>query len=148
MKVKIKRLHPNAVIPFRKHNDDYCYDCVAVTEKEIAPNVWRYGLGFAVQLITQRPIKYNRCFTLRPRSSVWETGMVLSNGIATIDEGYTGELSAVFYHVMPNMPRYHVGDKVVQLHFDSDFDIVFREVDELNKTERGNNGYGSTGKRG
>jgi len=145
VKVKIKKLHPNAVIPFRKHDDDYCYDCVAVTEEEVAPNVWKYGLGFALQIDGKKSKAINRCFTIRPRSSVWKTGMVLSNSLGTIDEGYNGELSAVFYHVMPNMERYHLGDKVCQLHFDTDLTIDFAEVDELDETERGCGGYGSTG---
>lgn len=145
VKVKIKRLHPNAVIPFRKYNDDYCYDCVAVSEEEVAPNVWKYGLGFALQIDGKKSSSVNRCITVRPRSSVWKTGMVLSNSEGTIDFSYRGELSAVFYHIMPNMPRYKVGDKICQLHFDSDLAIDFTEVDELEETDRGENGYGSTG---
>lgn len=147
VKVKIKKLHPNAVVPFRDYDDDYCYDCVATSEEEVAPNVWKYGLGFALQIDEKKSDVVNRCFTVRPRSSVWKTGMILSNSIGTIDNGYIGELSAVFYHVMPNMPRYRVGDKVCQLHFDSDQAIKFIESDELNDTERGDGGYGHTGLR-
>ena len=152
MKVKFKRLHKDAVIPSKKIKDDFCFDLTAVTEEEIAPNVWRYGFGFALQIVDDRRIKPIKqycsfCFSVRPRSSVWKTGMVLSNCIGTIDEGYTGEISAVFYHVMPNMERYHVGDRIAQLHFDrTDKYLDFIEVDELDETERGSNGYGSTGK--
>lgn len=152
MKVKFKRLHKDAVIPSKKIKDDFCFDLTAVTEEEIAPNVWKYGFGFALQIVNDRRIKPIKqycsfCFSLRPRSSVWKTGMVLSNCIGTIDEGYTGEISAVFYHVMPNMERYHVGDRVAQLHFDQTTKLLdFIEVDKLNKTARGSNGYGSTGK--
>lgn len=152
MKVKFKRLHKDAVIPSKKIKDDFCFDLTAVTEEEIAPNVWRYGFGFALQVdddihsITTRNL-FSLGFSVRPRSSVWKTGMILSNCIGTVDEGYTGEISVVFYHVMPNMERYHVGDRVAQLHFDlTDKYLDFREVDELDETERGSNGYGSTGK--
>ena len=152
MKVKFKRLHKDAVIPSKKIEDDFCFDLTAVTEEEIAPNVWRYGFGFALQIVNNmriEPIKEycSLCFSIRPRSSVWKTGMVLSNCIGTIDEGYTGEISAVFYHVMPNMERYHVGDRIAQLYFDQTTKFLdFIEVDELDETERGSNGYGSTGK--
>ena len=152
MKVKFKRLHKDAVIPSKKIKDDFCFDLTAVTEEEIAPNVWRYGFGFALQVdddihsITTRNL-FSFGFSVRPRSSVWKTGMILSNCIGTIDEGYTGEISAVFYHVMPNMERYHVGDRIAQLHFDQTTKFLdFIEVDELDETERGINGYGSTGK--
>ena len=152
MKVKFKRLHKDAVIPSKKIEDDFCFDLTAVTEEEIAPNVWRYGFGFALQIVNDRRIKPIKqycsfCFSIRPRSSVWKTGMILSNCIGTIDEGYTGEISAVFYHVMPNMERYHVGDRIAQLHFDQTTKLLdFIEVNKLDKTERGDGGYGSTGK--
>ena len=152
MKVKFKRLHKDAVIPSKKIEDDFCFDLTAVTEEEIAPNVWRYGFGFALQVddgvhsvTTSNMFSFG--FSIRPRSSVWKTGMILSNCIGTVDEGYTGEISAVFYHVMPNMERYHVGDRIAQLHFDQTTKFLdFIEVDELDETERGSNGYGSTGK--
>ena len=152
MIVNVKKLSPKAVISFRKYKSDFCYDCVAVSEEELAPNVWKYKLGFALQpsLLLKNTVKGNLdsniCFTIRPRSSVWKTGMVLSNSIGTIDDGFVGEISAVFYHIMPNMPRYKVGDKVCQIHFDVCVDIEFKEVDKLKETERGTNGYGSTGR--
>ena len=40
----------NAVMPSKAHDDDFCYDCYAVSEEEVAPNVWKYGLGFALQI--------------------------------------------------------------------------------------------------
>ena len=144
--VKIKFFHPDAEFPSKAHMDDFCYDCVAVSEEEIAPNVWKYGLGFALQLAEFREKGINYGFTIRPRSSVWKTGMVLSNSVGTIDDGYTGELSAVFYHVMPGMPRYKVGDRICQLHFDGCRGISFHQCDTLTETKRGVRGYGSTGK--
>lgn len=176
MEVKIKKTHPSAVIPYKTHSSDFCYDCVAVSEEEIAPNVWKYGLGLAFQIkrdmtkpfcgmmITTKPdseeitgkhifsmkvdlagADVNLSIDARPRSSVWKTGMVLSNCEGTIDEDFTGSVSAVFYHVMPNMPRYKVGQKVVQIKLGATLPMEFVEVDELDETERGANGYGSTG---
>lgn len=48
-KVKIKIVNPKAVVPYKKYDGDFCYDCVAVSEEQVAPNVWKYGLGFALQ---------------------------------------------------------------------------------------------------
>lgn len=152
MKVKIKRLHPDAVIPFKTYDTDFCYDCVAVSEEEVAPNVWKYGLGFALQMAEEeieqnvRHRDISHAISVRPRSSIWKTGMVLSNCIGTVDKDFTGEITAVFYHFMPNMPRYKVGDKICQIHFDTSSKIEFQEVNELFPTKRGHNGYGSTGK--
>ena len=151
MKVKIKKLSENAVIPFKKHDDDFCYDLVATSCEEIAPNVYKYGTGFAFEIVDDDDCKLNHdvcnfALTIRPRSSICKTGMVLSNSLGTIDYSYRGEVSAVFYHVMPNMPRYNVGDRIAQLHLDIAYKIEFEEADELSSTERGADGYGSTGK--
>lgn len=144
--VKFKKMHPNAKMPTKAHNSDFCYDCYAVSREEVSPGVWKYGLGIALQFKQGVSNKFSKCFTLRPRSSVWKTGMVLSNSIATIDEGYNGEISAVFYHVSKDLPIYEIGDRVVQLHIDSALTINFEEVDELDETDRGDGSYGSTGK--
>jgi len=162
MKVKIKKFHEDAKIPEKAYEGDFCYDVYAVSEEEVAPNVWKYGLGFGLQIerywekisnipqvgardifdLRNSPI--NLSIDIRPRSSVWKTGMVLSNGQGTVDEGYCNEISAVFYHVLPNMPRYKVGDKIAQLKIGITFPIEFVEVKEFNETERGMRGYGSS----
>lgn len=167
MEVKIKKLHPDAVVPFKKYGNDFCYDVVAVSEEEVAPNVWKYGLGIALQIkrpeYTSSIDKEGRIVTIstghgnssdlvnlsidfRPRSSVWKTGMILSNGIGTVDENYTGEIFAVFHHVNTSLERYHVGDKIGQIKLGITLPMNFVEVEELNETDRGSNGYGSTGK--
>lgn len=148
MRMLFKKLHENAQMPVKAegHEADFCYDCYAVSEEEIAPNVWKYNLGFALQPVNEFDGYNIRAVNLRARSSIWETGMVLSNSEGTIDEIYTGGLSAVFYHVMPNMPRYRVGDKVCQICLERTELLEFEEVHELRKTARGAGGYGSTGK--
>lgn len=149
MKIKVKKFTENAVIPFKKYDSDFCYDCVATSVQEIAPNVFKYGLGIALQVerTLEDKIHYqNVCITLRPRSSVWKTGMVLSNCVGTVDEEYTGEISAVFYKVIPNGEPYKVGERICQMHLSKAEQISFDEVVELENTSRGENGYGSTGR--
>ena len=152
MKVKIKKLHKNAVVPFKIYPSDFCYDVVATSCEEVAPNVYRYGTGLAFQIERdddKRAIaktQYQLSIDARPRSSIWKTGMVLSNCEGTIDESYTGEVCAVFYHVMPNMPKYKVGERILQIKIGYTVPIDFVVVDELSETERGDKGYGSSGK--
>lgn len=169
MKVKIKKL-AKVPTPYKAHESDFCYDCVAVSEEELAPNVWKYGLGIAFQIerghetIVTSPVIHggkmkehhtkidmsrspiNISIDARPRSSVWKTGMVLSNCEGTIDEDYIGEVSAVFYHVLPLMPRYKVGDRVCQIKLGFSLPMEFEEVDKLENTVRGAKGYGSSGR--
>lgn len=174
MEVKIKKLHKDAVIPFKTYQSDFCYDVVAVSEEEVAPNVWKYGLGFALQIergseIVENGLAdvdiYGNCYgivgeqsinlynsplklsiDIRPRSSIYKTGMILSNSVGTVDENFTNEISAIFYHVLPNMPRYKVGDKIAQMKIGATVPIEFKEVEELEERDRGMNGYGSTNK--
>lgn len=148
MKVKVKKLNENAVIPFKTYEKDFCYDVVAVSEEEVAPNVWKYGIGLAFQIDRDSLFAHrylNLSIDLRPRSSVWKTGMVFSNCEGTIDELYTGEVFAVFYHVFPNMERYKVGQRIGQIKIGTTVPIEFVVVDELDETERNDGGYGSTG---
>lgn len=164
MFVKVKKLNEKAEIPFKTYDEDFCYDCIATSCEEIAPNVYKYGLGLAFEIMRtcDEPmiIKEAGCHSgvdllnsyllfdidFRPRSSVWKTGMVLSNCTGTVDELYRGEVSAVFYHVMPNMPKYEVGDKIIQCKLGVTLPMRFFEATELSETVRGSGGYGSTGK--
>lgn len=173
MKVNIKKLHKDAVIPFKAYDKDFCYDVVAVSEEEIAPNVWKYGLGIALQIERNRETiekgrpdidRYGNCYGVigkrtielsnspinlsidfRPRSSIYKTGMVMANSQATIDENYNGEISLIFYHVLPNMPRYKVGNAIAQMKIGTTFPINFVEVKELSETDRNDGGFGHTG---
>ena len=172
MIVKFKRFHKDAKIPTQAYDMDFCVDLYAVSEEEIAPNVWKYGFGFGLQierdneiiekgladsdksytLIGGKEIRFDLSpiklsIDIRPRSSVWKTGMVLSNCEGTIDEGYTNQISAVFYHVLTDMPRYKVGDKIAQAKIGFTLPIRFVEVSELHETERGLKGYGSSDKK-
>ena len=161
MKVRIKKTNEKAVVPYKTHAEDFCYDVVATSEEEVAPNVWKYGIGLAFEIDGKRWLKVieypmqerfrllaEAVFSIdfRPRSSIWKTGMVLSNSVGTIDDLYRGEVSAVFYHVFPNMPRYKVGDRIGQIKLGFTLPMEFEEVDELSDTERGEGGYGSTGR--
>ena len=162
MEVKFKKLRENAKLPTKAHEDDFCYDVYACDCEEVAPNVYKYPLGFALQIderenfglqewsrgIGFMPImdKLILSIDFRPRSSVWKTGMVLCNSCGTVDRGYTGEVCAFFYHVMPNMPKYVPGDRVAQMKIGFTVPIEFVEVEELDETDRGDGGFGSTGK--
>lgn len=164
MKVKFKKLRENAKLPTKAHADDFCYDVYACDCEEVAPNVYKYPLGFALQIDKNEGIslpdnhmsmfasvwqnhKTILSIDFRPRSSIYKTGMVLCNSCGTVDRGYTGEVCAFFYHVMPNMPKYEPGDRVAQMKIGFTVPIDFVEVEELDDTERGDGGFGSTGKK-
>lgn len=171
MRVYVKKLVPEARIPEKANENDFCYDVWAVSEEEVSPGVWKYGLGLAFQIdkeesflaIQEHIVSTNgvqmsenhfintNSFTLdidlRPRSSIYKTGMILSNCEATIDEGYRGEVAAIFYHVKPELPRYKVGDKLGQIKIGITFPIEFEEKKKLDASTRGKKGFGSSGEK-
>lgn len=157
LRIKLKKLNDSAVLPSKATSKDFCYDVVAVSEEQVAPDVWRYGLGFAYEFDFDTPrlvlvneettVESDVSIEFRPRSSVWKTGMVLSNCVGTLDELYRGEVMAVFYHVKPDMPRYRIGDKIGQIKLDLTLPVEFEFVDDINEeTDRGKGGFGSTGR--
>lgn len=148
MIVRFKKTNPQAVLPFKNYNSDFCYDCVATSREKIYPGVYKYGLGFALQVIRDESVSPDTriAFDIRPRSSIYKTGMILSNSVGTVDENYTNEISVIFYHINKDLPPYEVGDRVCQLSIHIAPDISFIETDELEDTDRGLNGFGSTGR--
>jgi dUTP pyrophosphatase len=162
MKVKFKKLRDNAKLPVKKYDDDFCYDVYACDCIEISPGVYKYPLGFAMQLDRSESIdlldgsahykanqKYHKVimdFDFRPRSSIHKTGMVLCNAPGTVDYSYTGEVCAYFYHVIPTLPKYEAGDRVCQMKLGFTVPLEFEVVEELEETDRGEGGFGSTGK--
>lgn len=100
---------------------------------------YKYGLGFALDLPKGTELQ------VRSRSSIYKTGLILCNGIGTGDEGYTGEYSVIFYHVVPELPPYEVGDRVAQIRCVPRDDNRFYLIDKIPNKDRGANGFGSSG---
>ncbi len=151
MKVKIKKTDELAKMPFKTYEEDFCYDCVAISCTRLGPNIYRYGLGLAFEIVrddARIPADAHLSVDFRPRSSIFRTGMILSNCIGTVDELYRGEASAIFYHVIPDLPKYEIGQKIVQCKLGITLPMEFEWADELTETTRGTKGYGSTDNRG
>ena len=106
--------------------------------------------GITTTGITIRPQLYSRfnlSIDFRPRSSIWKTGLILSNCEGTLDELYRGEILAYFYEVIPGKDKYKVGDRIGQVKLGFTLPIEWEEVEELDvNTERGTGGFGSTGR--
>ena len=147
--VNLKKVDEHAQLPAQAKKGDFCYDVWAIDEEEILPNVWKYRIGFKYEIDrSSMPLWNNLSLSIdmRPRSSIYKTGMSLANATGTLDEFYRGEVVAIFYHVLPNLPRYKKGDKIGQIKLGISLPINFQFVDEINEnTERGEGGLGHTG---
>jgi len=141
VKVKIKKLSESAIIPQYAHQGDACMDVTAVSVRiveEAGYGYVEYDSGLAFEI----PDGYVMlCF---PRSSVSDTGLILSNSVGVVDSGYRGSVKARFKYVKGSKD-YKVGDRVFQVMIIPYPTVELEEVSELSESSRGSGGWGSTG---
>jgi dUTP pyrophosphatase len=141
MRVRIKKLNEIAVIPSYAKDGDAGMDLIATSIIGEEPFQITYGLGIALE------IPKGFVGLVFPRSSIRKTDLSLTNCVGVIDSGYRGELQATFRkHKGVASKTYEVGDRIAQIMIIPYPPIEFDEVAELSDTERGDGGFGSTGK--
>lgn len=142
MDIKIRKLNDNAVIPSYAKPGDAGLDLTAVSievvDKHKEYGYISYGSGLAFE-IPEGYVGY-----IFPRSSISNTGLILSNAVGVIDSGYRGEVTARFKYI-EGTNKYGVGDRFAQLIIMPVPKVNLIEVTELSTTERGEGGHGSTG---
>ena len=141
MKVRIKKLSENAVIPTYAKEGDAGMDLVAT---RIISNT-TFDVSYGTDLAMEIPNGF--VGLVFPRSSIRKYELALSNSVGVIDSGYRGELQATFKKTNGlDSLAYKVGDRIAQIMIIPYPPIEFDEVAELSDTERGEGGFGSTGK--
>jgi dUTP pyrophosphatase len=144
MLVKIKKLSQDAVIPTYAKDGDAGMDMVATKIINETLDSITYGTDIAME------IPKGFVGLVFPRSSIRKTHLHLSNSVGVIDSGYRGEIQATFKKIQGvsnnALDNYKVGDRICQIMIIPHPLIEFGEVEELNNTERGEGGFGSTGK--
>ena len=143
LKVKIKKLKENAVVPMYAKQGDAGLDLTVVeitnemSEDGVPMLVYHSGLSIEI------PEGY--VGLLFPRSSISKTSLTLTNSVGVIDSGYRGEIMAKFKINTNTLAAvYPVGDRFAQLIIMPYPIIEFEVSEELTETERGEGGYGST----
>ena len=140
MKVKIKKIHPNAVIPSYAKNGDAGMDLTAVEQISNTSFECSYDTGISIEI----PEGY--VGLVFPRSSIRNKELHLSNSVGVIDSGYRGTIQTTFIKTNGlDSLKYEKGDRIAQLIILPYPQIEFEEVEKLSDTERGDGGYGSTG---
>lgn len=139
MKVNIKKLVEDAVVPRYAKNGDAGLDLTATgIEQKGDKIIYHCGLAFEI------PQGYFGLVV--PRSSNAKKDLLLTNSAGIIDSGYRGEVTAVFLKTDFDGKVYQVGERFAQIIILPYPQVEFEEVDELSETERGAGGYGSSGK--
>lgn len=178
MQINFVKTHPDAVIPTRGSAGAAGFDLTAVSLKRAA-DLYIYDIGIAMEI----PAGYFAA--IFPRSSIFFTGLELTNCVGVIDSDFRAPISAIFREVPGDqharrlalhpmfpgktglMHPYKPGDRIAQLiiqpcvmpvqktrYYDGAIEylplslepIEFVETDHLSTTERGGQGYGSTGR--
>lgn len=141
IKLGFKKINPDAILPVYAHPGDAGMDLYSVDNLIVAPGeralvhtglVMNLPAGFEAQV--------------RPRS-----GLALKNGITvlntpgTIDEGYRGEVGVILANFGDSPFTVSRGSKIAQMVVSPVTRVMPIEVDEVDDTERGAGGFGSTG---
>jgi len=138
--VKFKRLSPEAIVPTFSRVGDAGADLVATSVTETDLYI-EYGTSLAIALPD------GTAGLIFPRSSLSNYHLALSNSVGVLDQNYRGEIKFRFKKTNngPSASYYKVGDRIGQLIVLPIPAITFEEVEELDETNRGESGYGSSG---
>lgn len=156
LNIKFKKLYPHAKVPTKAHFDDAGWDLYALTSGAIeAGRLNHISTGIAIQI----PTGY--VGIIHGKSGLaYKEGIYILGGV--IDSSYRGEIiviasDSVFdivggmysgdYQYVEGQYIYERGEKIAQLVlYQTPLHVNWQEVNELDSSERGTKGFGSTGK--
>jgi dUTP pyrophosphatase len=141
--LEIRLLHPDAVPPARTRSGDAGYDLRA-TERVAIPQDGRRLVGTGVAIALPDGV----AGLVTPRSGLAiEHGLTLLNAPGLIDPNYRGEIRVILHNTSERRYTVEIGDRIAQLllvpYWAPDLEVVER----LPATERGADGFGSSGRR-
>lgn len=157
LELKIKRLSETATIPTKAHPTDACFDLYA----DIGYTTTRYvdGLREVPDSIIIRPhetVKVHTGIATNIPHGYWgavfarsglatKQGLRPAQGVPVIDEPYTGEWLIPVHNDTDEDKIVHHGDRIAQFMLLPWYETEITEVDELEATDRGSGGFGSSG---
>lgn len=145
MELKIKKLSDKAIMPIRAHNSDAGLDLTTTSITSEINECGQFILVYHSDIAVEIPDGY--VGLLFPRSSIAKKSIQFTNAVGVIDSGYRGEIMAKVRNTSgDSIPAvYKVGEKFAQLVIVPYVsDITISEVSELQESDRGTSGYGSS----
>lgn len=137
--LRIRRLDPAAVLPRKAHPDDLGWDLAALESVRIEPGRiarLRTGLAFGFPAGVGGFVK--------DRSSLAARGLHTLAGV--IDPGYRGEVQVLVVNLERTAVELAAGERIAQLVLMATLPATLVEADNLDDTERGDGGFGSSGR--
>lgn len=141
MKVKYTKLRPSAIIPTKGTEQAAAYDLYASEHVFIPPGeTCMAGTDLAFQI----PEGWKG--EIYSRSGMAYKGLVVANSPGKIDSDYRGEIKVLLHNTGGVLIGIEPGDRIAQFEICPVYNIRFEECENLELTERGEGGFGSTGK--
>lgn len=141
MEIKIKRLYEDSIIPTRGSEYAAGYDLYAHEGATIKPHeTAKIGTGVAIQ-----PPKDTFGAVFARSGLATKQGLRPANCVGVCDYDYTGEYIVALHNDSNEGRIVEAGERIGQVVFIPYINVSFVEVDELEETERGDGGFGSTG---
>lgn len=144
MKINIRKVNKNAIIPTKGSGGAAAYDLYACLDEEcidIGPESSVFistGIAFAI------PEGYWGGIYARSGLAC-KQGLRPANCVGVVDADYRGEVIVCLYNDSHEVKTIYNGDRIAQLIIAPCMDCEFAEVDDLDKTDREAGGFGSTG---
>ncbi|AQM65509.1 dUTP diphosphatase [Helicobacter pylori] len=141
MKIKIQKIHPNALIPKYQTEGSSGFDLHAVEEVTIKPHsVGLVKIGICLSL----EVGYELQVRTRSGLALNHQVMVL-NSPGTVDNDYRGEIKVILANLSDKDFKVQIGDRIAQGVVQKTYKAEFIECERLDETSRGSGGFGSTG---
>ena len=136
---EVKRLTESASLPTKGNDDDAGWDLYADEDTELWPEETKL---ISTGISTSFPKHF--VGLIWDRSSMGVKGVHRYAGV--IDSGYRGEIKVCLHNASSDFHKIKRGDRIAQLLIQEIPILRLHEVEELDSTERGSGGFGSTGK--
>lgn len=139
--VLVKTENDDIILPEKTYEDDACFDIRSKNEyilEPYVPTIIETGLAF------EFPNDYKLC--LYSRSGLSSKGVILLNSVGIIDPNFRGFIKVPLINLTRNAVKINKNDRIAQIALEKVNNIDFIKVQDLTTTERGNNGFGSTGR--
>lgn len=145
MNVKIKKLHPSAIVPTYSTSGAACFDLYAIVDDEpLEVRQW-FTATFRIGLSFEIPDGFAMLVFSRSGHG-FKSDVRLANCVGVIDADYRGEVQVKLTADDGGKLTVRHGDRIAQAMIVPVSQVSFDVVDELSDTERGEGGFGSTGK--
>jgi len=144
--VHVKRLHADAILP--QYGSEFAAgaDLYALCEEEfvsIAPGETKLiRTGFAIEI----PVGYAGFIYARSGIAT-KRGLAPANKVGVVDSDYRGEVMVALHNHSNTVQQIAKGERIAQMVIAPYLTCIFEEADELDDTERGAGGFGSTGRQ-